>query len=339
MTVADASVVLGRFSPYTRSHHAQLLAALGQPGRIAVVIGSAFHPRTPRDPFTWREREAMIRACLPAGAEERVDFVPVRDYYDDGRWAAALKRAVRSVLPQARRPRLVPASPRNLACYRERLPEWPQLEPVGAGVDDKALRRILLSGDEALERRIAAMVQPEVLGYLAAWAKLPHHAELAEEQRSNEAERAKWAAAPYEPTFTTVDAVVRAAGHVLLVKRKHPPGRGLWALPGGFLDPRERLATSAIREVREETSLEIPDGALHRRLHDVAVFDHPDRAVRGRTITHAHYFRLPDRKLPEVLGADDAAQARWIAVGELQGLEEQLFEDHFHILDHFLELT
>jgi bifunctional NMN adenylyltransferase/nudix hydrolase len=351
--MADATVVIGRFSPYTVTQHAAMLNALQQPGSIAVVIGSAYHARTPRDPFTWQERQAMIELCVPEDALARIRFVPVRDYYDDARWAAAVERAVQAVLPETRRPQLVPTSTQNLECYAAWLPDWPQLEPEGPAVDDRALLRVLLSGDESVEQGIAPrrqpietalavvapMVPPELLGYLRAWAKLPHYAEMVAEQRSNEEENAKWEGAPYPVIFTTVDSVVRAAGHVLLVRRKNRPGKGLWALPGGFLDPHERLLTSAIRELHEETSIGIPAETLKRRLKDVIVFDHPDRAMRARTITHAHYFELKDERLPQVEGSDDAAAAEWIPIASLPSMEDQLFEDHFHILDEFLEIS
>ena len=349
----DATVVIGRFSPYTLTDHAQLLNALQQPGHVAVVIGSAFHARTPRDPFTWQERRAMIELCAPDGAVERIAFVPVRDYYDDERWAGAVKRAVQAALPGVRRTRLVPTSTQNLECYREWLPEWPQLEPEGPAVDDRALLRVLLAGDDAAGQGIAPrrhpietalavvapMLPPEMPGYLRAWARLPHYAEMVAEQRSNEAETAKWAGAPYEPIFTTVDCVVRAAGHVLLVTRGHRPGKGLWALPGGFLDPRERLLTSAVRELHEETAIGVPFATFKRRLKDVLVFDHPDRAMRARTVTHVHYFELQDERLPEVRGSDDAAHAAWVPIAELASMEERFFEDHFHILDYYFSLT
>ena len=53
--------------------------------------------------------------------------------------------------------------------------------------------------------------------------------------------KARWRTAPYAPIFCTVDALVQTGGHVLLVRRGGYPGKGLWALPGGFLEPRERL--------------------------------------------------------------------------------------------------
>lgn len=71
----------------------------------------------------------------------------------------------------------------------------------------------------------------------------------------------------------------------------------------------------------------------------VAVFDHPDRSQRGRTITHAHYFDLGDAPFPAVRADDDAMQVEWVPVEKLAAMEEEFFEDHFHMLDHFLVLT
>jgi bifunctional NMN adenylyltransferase/nudix hydrolase len=133
-----------------------------------------------------------------------------------------------------------------------------------------------------------------------------------------------------------VDLVLQCAGHVLLIQRAKDPGQGLWALPGGFLEPRDTLLQSALRELEEETGLRLLPETLAGAFRGVAVFDHPDRSQRGRTITHAHHFDLGDRELPEVQGADDAAQARWVPLAELPALETQCYDDHFHILERFL---
>jgi bifunctional NMN adenylyltransferase/nudix hydrolase len=67
---------------------------------------------------------------------------------------------------------------------------------------------------------------------------------------------------------------------------------------------------------------------------------HPDRSLRGRTITHVHYLDLGVLPaLPPVQGGDDAALARWVAVGDLPGMESAFFEDHFQILRQFLPLA
>ena len=117
------------------------------------------------------------------------------------------------------------------------------------------------------------------------------------------------------------------------------PGKGLWAAPGGFLEPRDTLWQSCLRELSEETACPLDEATLRAAMRAVKVFDHPDRSQRGRTITHGHYFDLGNIPLPPVVGGDDAQQALWVPLDQLAAMEDQLFEDHFHLLDSFLGLT
>lgn len=64
------------------------------------------------------------------------------------------------------------------------------------------------------------------------------------------------------PVVPCVGAIVHdAAGRLLLIRRGHEPGRGLWSVPGGRVEPGESLAAAVEREVREETGLAVRAGA------------------------------------------------------------------------------
>lgn len=339
---ADVAVLIGRFQPFHNGHATLLKKALESAPRVIVVLGSAFHARSAKNPFTWEERAAMISATLPSQDVGRLSFVPIRDYYEDARWATAVQREVKRSAPDAQRICLIGHFKDASSYYLNLFPQWElQAVDIEVVIDSTRIRRIVFEAEELdVSLTVLSELMPNaVRQYVKAWAQLPHYEGIALEHKAIEAYRKAWAVAPYPPIFTTVDAVVKTAGHVLLIKRKAHPGKDLWALPGGFLEPRERLLQGAIRELCEETKLGVLTSSLHDAFVDVKVFDHPDRSLRGRTITHAHFFELGTEHLPSVEGSDDAAAASWIAIADLAVMEDQFFDDHFHILNHFLSIT
>lgn len=333
----DLAVLIGRFQPFHNGHAALLAKALELAEKVVVLPGSAHAARSAKNPFTWEERAAMISTTLNEADLARVSFLPIRDYYDDKRWCAAVTATVKTQTRPGARVALVGHVKDASSHYLQHFSHWEFVAMPPAGrIDATSLRQIYFEGDDwvATQALLGGLVPQRVVHYLKGWAHLPYYTQLKGEHLSIEKSKKTWGTGP----FVTVDAVVTAADHVLLVERGRSPGKGLWAIPGGFLEPRERVLQGAIRELREETGLALLDATLEGALQTAAVFDHPDRSLRGRTITHAHWFDLGQCRLPEVHGADDAAQARWVPVTELAGMENQFFEDHFNMLEHFLGL-
>lgn len=136
----------------------------------------------------------------------------------------------------------------------------------------------------------------------------------------------------YAPVFFTADAVVIQSGHVLLVKRGAMPGKGLWALPGGFVNPHEDSKDAALRELKEETKIDVPLAVLQGSIALQRLFQDPYRSQRGRTLTVAYLIRLrPDENLPKVKGSDDAEKAVWVPISNLK--RDAMFEDHYDICE------
>lgn len=106
---------------------------------------------------------------------------------------------------------------------------------------------------------------------------------------------------------------------VLLVKRGLEPYKGRWAFPGGFMNMDESAEEGALRELQEETGLK---GAYIRQFH---TFTAPERDPRERVITIAYYALV---RMQEVVGGDDADDARWFTLDEVP----QLAFDHDQIL-------
>lgn len=342
----SAAVFVGRFQPFHAAHLVLLRQALGIAQRCVVVLGSSFQARTLRAPFSWEERAAMIAACLPPEERARVSFLPVRDYHDERRWFAAVERGVRDLLGEALGPVAVVGCIKDETReYLRRFPSWaPVLCDLIPGVRAQELRDLLFSELCGRPERVRAALEggvPEAVArFLEEWCRQPGASYLEQEWRTLQRYRQEWAGSPFPPVFVTVDVVLRCAGQVLLVQRRHSLGKGLWAVPGGFLEQRETLYQCAVRELREETGIDVPEEELRSRLRGTEVFADPDRSSRGRAITHAHYFDLgDDRDLPDVRAGDDAAAAQWMPVDRLMALEGSFHDDHFQILDSFLGLS
>jgi 8-oxo-dGTP diphosphatase len=122
----------------------------------------------------------------------------------------------------------------------------------------------------------------------------------------------------------TVDVIIEmgdAGGGIVLIERQNPPSG--WALPGGFVDYGETLEQAAVREAKEETSLDI---ALVRQFH---AYSDPGRDPRGHTITTV--FIATAVGMPR---AHDDARA--VAILRPEEVRVPLAFDHRKILDDYI---
>jgi bifunctional NMN adenylyltransferase/nudix hydrolase len=344
----DAAVVIGRFQPFHEGHRLLLLEALELAPEVVVVIGSSYQARSARNPWTWEERARTICDSVAPAARERITVVPVRDYYDEKRWRARIERRVRERLGEERNSVVLVGhfEDRSSQCLRGFEGYTRRSLSKQLDVDASSLRDLYFGAPHGplprqgggLSDQLTRALPESSLVLLTEFAATEDYARVASEWDALRRYRALWKAAPFDPIFVTVDSVVTCRNQVLLIRRGHHPGQGLLALPGGFVERDETALESALRELEEETRLELGGWSLDDILRDQAVFDHPNRSQRGRTITHAFRFDLGEMPLPPVQAADDAARAEWVSIGRLTSLEEQFFEDHFHILDRFLRL-
>ena len=197
---------------------------------------------------------------------------------------------------------------------------------------EEAICAAYFAGDDD---KVEAAVPASVFEAMQAFRASPDYDRLSEEARYIAKYRADWIDAPWPPTFITVDTFITCADHLLLIKRGGLPGKGLWALPGGFVEQKEWVKDAALRELREETGLVLTDDEIKACLKAQAVFDDPYRSARGRTVTHGFHFDLSGQP-PNVEGADDAQDARWWPLVELSALHGQYLEDHGQIIEYFL---
>ena len=338
----DTLVLVGQFAPFHNGHLGLLHHALKRADRVIVLMGSAGRARNSRHPWTAVEREQMLRAAV-ATDSGRIQVKPLRDHlYNENAWITAVQASVRDALdPDALSSHhigLIGGPEHTDVDYLRAFPQWPREEvALIPCLRAEELRASFLDDSDEDMATVRAHVPRGVADFLKAFREeSPAYPALVEERDFIKRYRQGWEAAPYPPAFVTVDGVVVHSGHVLLVQRGAQPGKGQWALPGGFVRGDERLLDAVVRELREETRLKLPAPVLRGSLRAREAFDHPERSLRGRTITHAFHFDFPSGELPPVKGGDDAAKARWIPLSELRSMESHMYEDHFHIVEHFI---
>ena len=341
------SVFILRSQPFHKAHHNLIKAGLKESDDVILILGSHRSPMSIKNPWNFETREYFIKKSLEKSERERVRIVPLRDFlYSDMTWVTALQNTVAKMTKAEDKISLVGHFKDDSSYYLNFFPQWKLLPqrawyaPTSATIKG----RELIDGTEIRKRLYEEtdnwqhMVPEYMVGYLTEFVK--HHGEFRQLQREYQYlvdYKKSWASAPFPPTFVTTDAVVVQAGHILLVRRKTEPGKGKWALPGGFLNQNEFISACAVRELREETKIDVPAAVLDRCIKDSHCFDHPKRSLRGRSITHAYLFVLDSNKpLPSVKGDDDAELAVWMPLNDLALHEENFFEDHLAIIEYFV---
>lgn len=342
----DVLVFIGRFQPFHNGHKAVVDQALQCAERVALVIGSHDQPRNARNPFTTAERIAMISAVYPDEvAAGRIQFVPQADHtYNHDRWIAGVTTGVETVAAKGgwrdmpRRIGLIGHEKDHSSFYLKFFPQWGNIGVDNvAGIGATAIRGTLFS---SYVWSVPRKDLPKACAdWLQNWMEENHdiYLSIVDEMDFVEKYKRQFADAPYPPIFHTTDAIVVQSGHILLVERGAQPGKGLWALPGGFLNADETLLDGVIRELREETRIAVPDPVLRGSIVAQRPFDDPHRSLRGRTITTAFHMRLMDREdLPKIKGSDDAAKARWVPLADVR--RSEMYEDHYDIVEAMVGL-
>lgn len=335
----DLAVFIGRFQPLHNGHVSVFERAFSAAKGVCTIIGSANGPRSHRNPFTYFERAEMIRHVFPGAP---ISISRVGDHsYNDTEWVEAVQRTVGEVAA-TKNISLIGHSKDATSYYLSMFPDWSAINvPNHGSLSSTPMREaFFVKGSNWLNDGAAQVLPLPVREWLDRFTTGPAFADLVTEYNFIRDYRKKYGPGP----FSTVDAVVIQSGKVLMIRRGGRPGKGLLALPGGFLDVHrnETLLQAMIRELREETQIKLgssPPHVTERILRSSVVhkevYDDPFRDPRARIITHAFLVALGNHpEMPEVKAASDAKEAMWVNLGELR--EEDCFADHYHIIRHML---
>lgn len=331
----DLAVFIGRFQPFHVGQQYVIDEALEIADKVLILIGSCYEPRSLRNPWFYAEREAMIRACYNEEDNKRIICKPIRDIrYNDALWISQVQKAVYDVARNNAKITLIGKKSQGMGYYVTFFPQWDNSAiEHDYNSDATALRNHLFSGGKAQD--LIDDVPTPLLPMLEHFMASADGQNLQQEYGFIESYKKGWENAPFAPTHVTVDGVVVQSGHVLLVKRGAQPGKGLLALPGGFIHPDETLLNALARKLKEETQIKVPVPVLLGSVKSSYVFDAPFRSARGRTITHAFHIELrSEDALPKIKGGGETSNCFWLPLGQIDST--QMFEDHYFIIQKML---
>lgn len=324
-------VFIGRFQPFHQGHEFIIRQGLKSCRQIVLMMGSVYRARSVKNPFTFEERVALIKQALP-DVIERIHIEPIEDtMYREQAWIDAIRTAAKRHT-NSNNIALISHDKDASSYYLKYFANWDQVNlPNYKSLDATAIRHAWLTVKQAANIAHIPGLTPATQTFLQDQFGRDVYQYLQDEYRFLCHYKAQWADTPYPVLFNTTDAIVICEGHILLVQRKCSPGKGLWALPGGFLEVDEWIHKGLVRELVEETSIDLPTQTLLQHLTTLQAFDHPSRSQIGRVITQCGVFHLPGQR-PAVKAADDALATRWVALDQWVDYRDQLHDDHYYIV-------
>jgi bifunctional NMN adenylyltransferase/nudix hydrolase len=355
---ADLAVFIGRFQPLHLGHVHAIKQGMTHANHVLVLMGDTGGPRTIKNPWTYEERKQMLMRSLPADCASAPDCEPrviirrLQDFrYRDHEWLSEVHNLVSSTAEYlgvgGNKPKIILIGHEKDASsfYLKKFPMWDFVDTGFEEFDGQHQRCLdaTVIRDFIFNKQLGytvGVLSREVRDHIHYLDTLdPSILDgMRVEREFIRKYRQSWSTAPFPPVFVTTDAVVIQSGHILMIRRKDNPGAGQWALPGGFIDQTESIEDCCIRELIEETNIHLQPEVLKRCITNVTVFDRAGGVSsedRGRIITHAHLIKLNDEKdFPKVVGGDDAAEAAWISLGELD--PRKIFSDHNDIINVML---
>ena len=351
------AIYIGRFQPLHNGHIKVIEHALMNYDKLVIVFGSADEPRTIKNPFTTQEREIMIRGYIESiNQGEKVCFTSILDYpHDDEAWVKNTTKKIQETL-------LINGFPLDCQCtivgsnrdastwYLNSFTMFHGVDVVEPFVDEQNQNvnateiRALWFGGELPKQVSSKLPAATVIAMTHMMAANKTAFEnLVEEYNYYKSYKESWANTPYPPTFVTADIAVIHEHNILVIRRGQCPGKGLYALPGGFVDKDETVMEAAYRELREETGLALcPSDVYHT---STKIIDAPNRSFRGRVISILQVVVLePSKPRPSVSGQNapenetngeslvETTDAIWMPFNVALKNRNIWFDDHYHII-------
>jgi len=342
----STAVYIGRFQPFHRGHLHVIEEALkdARISKLIVVVGSTNKAITSKNPYTYEQRKAMIEACVDT---TKVTVKPSRDYMypeleKETLWNDHIRELIGSDCKY-----IVGYEKDNSSYY---LKNFPELEYIGVSGYETSTNYWGVNGVKYLGGSVlsATNLREDIyengnpykassdLYYLCEETLL----NLTNEYNELKEEFTLFKDYPYKASLNCCcsDNVVINKGKILLIKRNGLIGHGLLALAGGHKDSNETHLQASLRELSEETNINLSEEVLASKLKGSMSFDHPQRNLGVTKPTQAFLFDLTSvDETITVAPKDDALEVMWVDLEELPTMETLFHDDHYDIIQEMLK--
>ena len=339
MCKVSTTVFMGRMQPVPHNGHLTCMRkAIGLAAeRVIIILGTANQAPTPDNPICDEDRIKLVTSIMQTLVDEvdskvQVEVHLVEDnYYEPDVWINDVKTICNYGGTVA-----------QVGCFKEvdtkeghhlsAFPEWDLVKVdgltnlLGYPVSSTSLRTSIYLGLNITSDWYTLLCNKS-RRFLHRWIKSKQFLTMRDEFLYLKEYKDKWGEGP----FNTADALVTHKGKVLLVKRKNIPGKGSFALPGGFVDEGELSINACLRELYEETGL----SNVFEHLNRSKTFEREGRDSRNIT-TRVFRFELPDSF--GIIGFTSSTETESVElVDKRDAIKLPLFADHNMILKHMLD--
>ena len=343
----ENAVYIGRFQPFHLGHVHVIMEALEYAEHLIILIGSSNESRTPKNPFTVGERHEVIHSWATSeGLLANITILSLEDKQTDAEWTDDVVSRVRSFTNNSSDVSIIGHDKDDSSWYLNAFPQYDvKLVSNYEGLNATHLRNSLFIDNNpvaSISESVPSVTKDFLVNFKcfqsATFRKLSNSSKV----KMIVPELKLESKTEYPRIDHTADCIVLGTyedydtPYILLIKRKNDPGKGEWALPGGFVEVSETILDSAYRELEEETGIKRADLILED-WPDAYTFDDPNRDPRGRIVTTAYILEC-DKYIDSVNyeAKDDASDIGWFPLSNITLSNIPMFLDHKEIVIYCL---
>lgn len=328
-----ASVFIGRFQPFHKGHLNSVVFALKHSKKLIIVLGSYRASPSLRAPWSAEERIEMIKSCLSISQIKRIYFVKVRDrLYCEELWIHNLKGEI-SKVTENREPVAIIGHEKDSSSYYLRIfPQWKFLETGnfnGIHATDIRKQFFLSPHFKSLDEKIPQGVEK--------WLKKYRKSSFFNQLKVKFLYADKFLKNKKNILPTQVcNSILYCSGYILFVKSKDPLKKGLYSLPEAKPIQNEEHKKCSIRGLLEETNISIPIKKIEASFQKERIFNYPERFPLCKQISQTYFYQLNETFLPNLFPGKNIESVEWILLDDVYLLEQQIYSDHFQMVQWFL---